>query len=59
MSMSEELTERTNSLGQEAAEEVLDLLNKHITMFKITNQPDSAWKMQYNIYCVLKERFER
>ena len=56
--MSEELTERTNSPGQEAANEVFELINKHITVFKITNQPDSARIMQYDIYCVLKERFK-
>ena len=59
MSMSEELTERTLSPGQEAAQEVYDLINKHISSFKADNQLDSAWTMQYNIYCVLKERFER
>jgi len=59
MSMSEELTERTNSPGQEAAKEVFELINKHISAFQKDNQPDSAWMMQYNIYCILKERFER
>jgi len=57
--MSEEQIKKMISPGQEAAKKIFDLINEYITEFIKENQPDSAWKMQYDIYCKLKERFER